>query len=482
MVFETTDVIAVLLRKIAASKKMRKPLLDKLEKHIYKKIVTEELDNFPKSIQEKKYYFMKAMLRGMVGNLEKGHISNSVIKRIINTLVVNSFINIKSNEKMQDQFAKKEGVYPPNFIVLSPTQKCNLNCIGCYADSHAKSAATLPFGVVDRIVDEAYNKWGNRFMTISGGEPFMYYDKGKTLIDIFKKYDKMFFLVYTNGTLITKQMAEKLAKLGNVTPAISVEGYEIETDSRRGKGIFSMVLVAFANLRAAGVPFGISVTATKHNFDLLKADKFYDFFFDKQGATYMWQFQFMPIGRAKADAHLMITPEQRVVLYRQWEKMLEKKGYCIADFWNSGVLSNGCIAYAKRGNGYLYINWDGNVMPCVFVPYYVDNVKDLFSEGKSVTDALKSRFFENGRKWQEKYQGGYGCGHQAENWLMPCSIRDHYSNFKNKILTPDVKAENPVAEESLKSKEYEKMMDKFDKQLDMLTRPIWEDEYRADAD
>jgi MoaA/NifB/PqqE/SkfB family radical SAM enzyme len=38
----------------------------------------------------------------------------------------------------------------------------------------------------------------------------------------------MYFLFFTNGTLITKEVAEKLAQLGNVTPAISVEGFEKE--------------------------------------------------------------------------------------------------------------------------------------------------------------------------------------------------------------------------------------------------------------
>jgi len=54
-------------------------------------------------------------------------------------------------------------------------------------------APTLPYKVVDKIVNEVYNKWGNRFMTISGGEPFMYKDNGKTLFDVWKKYDEIVF-------------------------------------------------------------------------------------------------------------------------------------------------------------------------------------------------------------------------------------------------------------------------------------------------
>jgi len=61
--------------------------------------------------------------------------------------------------------------------------------------------------------------------------------------------------MYTNGTLIDKKMAKRMADLGNVVPQVSVEGFEKETDARRGKGVFKKILRAFENMREAGVPF-----------------------------------------------------------------------------------------------------------------------------------------------------------------------------------------------------------------------------------
>ena len=95
------------------------------------------------------------------------------------------------------EFKKKYGTEPPSFLVFSPTQVCNLKCLDCYACSTLNSK-TLPYDIVDKVVDEVYNEWGSRFMTISGGEPFMYKNNGKTLFDIWEKYNEMFFLVYTN--------------------------------------------------------------------------------------------------------------------------------------------------------------------------------------------------------------------------------------------------------------------------------------------
>jgi len=54
-----------------------------------------------------------------------------------------------------------------------------------------------------------------------------------------------------------------MSELGNFSPAISVEGFEQETDSRRGKGINKKILEAMDNLRRLGVLFGISVDSRR---------------------------------------------------------------------------------------------------------------------------------------------------------------------------------------------------------------------------
>ena len=188
----------------------------------------------------------------------------------------------------------------------------------------------------------------------------------------------------------------------------------------------------------------------------------------------MWMFQLMPIGQARNMKEMMVTPKQRVKLYRKWEYLLKEKKYCIADFWNSGVLSNGCIAYGRRG-GFLYIDWNGNITPCAFVPYYEDNINDLYKDGKKLADSLFSDLFINGRKWQKEY--GLDNTKKPCNWLMPCSIRDHWLNFRKNILTKISKPEDEYAKEALESKNYEDVLKQFDEELAGKTEPIWEKEY-----
>ena len=90
-----------------------------------------------------------------------------------------------------------------------------------------------------------------------------------------------------------------------------MEGFEKETDQRRGKGVFKKILKAFENMREAGVPFGIAITPIRHDAELLTSDEFIDFYFNKEKATLVWVFQYMPIGR-DYSLDLMITPETEV--------------------------------------------------------------------------------------------------------------------------------------------------------------------------
>ena len=455
-------------------KHLRKILTKKIDDYIYKSIVDNDSEDL-KEVAIKRYQFLSAMLHCMINNINRGYISPEIIKKIVNVFVQNNLIREDQiYTQAVEKFKEKYGEYPPTFIVFSPTQKCNLKCIGCYANSAADTSATIPYPYVDRVVSEVHDCWGVRFITISGGEPFTYKSEDKTLVDIYRKYNDMFYLVYTNGTIINEQIAQNLADCANVTPAISVEGFEEETDQRRGRGTFKKILETLQHLRSVGVPFGISVTATNKNADLLLEDEFYDFFFEEQGACYMWQFQFMPIGRGKDEMDLMVRPEQRLNLYRKWEKLLCKKKYCLADFWNSGVLSRGCIAYGRSG-GYAYIDWHGNVTPCAFIPYYVDNIYNLYNNGGTLTDALFSDFMKKGRKWQRDY--GLDNWKKPKNWLMPCSIRDHYEIFRTSVLPKNAKPEDEKAKEALESDEYFEIMKNYDQKLNSLTKKIWEIEY-----
>jgi len=60
---------------------------------------------------------------------------------------------------------------------------------------------------------------------------------------------------------------------------------------------------------------------------------------------------------------------------------------------------------------------------------------------------------------------------------MPCSIRDHYKNFKENIITSDTKGSDSIADEILHDPEYYENLVKYDEELSKMTEPVWEEEY-----
>jgi len=470
------NLIPEIVNQAISNKTVRKLAVKQLDKKIHESIMNDNSLLFEEEKLDR-YYFVSAVAKQVSKCLDRDFISKDVARKMVNVFMSDSF-KINREAHLTDEkrdYEKKYGEYPPKFLVLSPEKACNLECVGCYASCSPGKSTHLDFELTRKIVREAHDIFGSRFITISGGEPLMYHSQGKTILDIFEEFSDMFFLMYTNGTLINKKTAEKLAELSNVVPLISVEGYERETDERRGKGVHKKIREAMANLREVGVPFGISVTATAKNHDILLTDDFYKYYFEEMGATHMWQFQLMPIGRAKDMSELMVTPRQRVELYKKWEYVARTLRYPMADFWNSSSLCTGCLAYA-RWNGYFYIDFEGKISPCVFVPYYVDKIQDIYAKGGTLADAIQSDFFKNGRNWQ-KDMGFTKTDHHGEYLLTPCSIRDNYENFRENILTPDVKGMDTEAEEALKDEEYKKIMIDYDKELDQLTRKIYDEKY-----
>jgi MoaA/NifB/PqqE/SkfB family radical SAM enzyme len=455
------------LDKMIQLKAFRKWAIRKAEKELFDLYVVKNELNLPRKVQEIRAYALSNFIHAVNKALETGLISPKVRHAVVQNLVGNLLIGEK---KRVSHFREKYGHNPPTFITISPTKVCNLQCTGCYAGSSATDKDTLSFTVLDKILTDKRDNWGSYFTVISGGEPFMYKSEGKTIFDVFEKHRNNYFMVYTNSTLIDREAAHRLAELGNVSPSISVEGWEAETDARRGKGTYKKIQQAIDNLREVGVPFGISFTATKENAHILMDNEFIDYYFDERGAIYGWIFQYMPIGRSYT-VDLMVTPEQRKQMLEREMEMIYKDRRFLIDFWNGGIKSVGCISSAKDG-GYFYIDWNGNVTPCVFFPYSVMNVNEMYAQGKTLSDAVHSGFFASLREWQDGYIHN---GTEFGNLFRPCPIRDHHREFRKIINEYDPLPIDPDAAKALTDKEYERRMINYGAELQELMDPVWKE-------
>lgn len=317
--------------------------------------------------------------------------------KIIQNLIINEMVR---GQAQRNWITEQLGYEVPLLLVISPTMRCPLRCYGCYSAEYARNS-DLDFATFDALLDEA-KSLGSYFMVISGGEPFTY----DGIFDLWQKHDDIWFQVYTSGVTLNAASVAKLAELGNVMPCLSVEGFEAETDKRRGKGHFKRLLEVFARLREAGVPFGVSATATRENNDLIMSDEFVHFYAE-QGALMGWYFQYMPVGRDPV-MELMPTPEQRLYRHKRLQELRASHAILLGDFWNDGPLVGGCIAGGRR---YLHVNNAGDVEPCVFCQLSTDNLHD-----KSLLDVLRtSRLLAAIRKRQP----------YSDNYLRPCMILDN---------------------------------------------------------
>jgi len=369
----------------------------------------------------------------------------NVRKKVLENWIVRSIL-VGTNKR--EEYTRQYGLRPPPFFVISPTMKCNLDCYGCYAGEYSKENAGLSFNLVDRIVTEA-KEIGIHFIVISGGEPFV----RKDLLQIYEKHSDMGFQIYTNGTLLNEETVQRLAELGNVMPCISLEGYEKETDERRGKGHFKIIMAAMDRLKAAGVVFGFSVTSTRHNAEIIIEDRFVEMLVEK-GATLGWYFTYIPIGR-EPNVSLMPTPEQRDRQRKRVSELRSSYPVLLADFWNDGWLTNGCISAGER---YFHINANGDVEPCVFAHFAMDNIRD-----KSLAEALNSPLFREIREMRP----------YCKNPNRPCMLIDVPEVSRTAFSMPGVYPTHPGAETLFTSLSSD--MDEYSAEYGKLADKAWEE-------
>ena len=313
---------------------------------------------------------------------------------------------------------RRAGKSNPVTIVIEPTDRCNLQCPGCYAKS-GRDGSDMSYEHLVRVVEEAIGM-GVTLITISGGEPFLRERQDQVISRLANKFPDRGLLVYTNGTLIDEEIARRIGETGNVFPAISVEGFEAQTDARRGTGTYSKTRCAREVLAKYDVMTGFSATVTRQNADGICSDEFIERRIS-EGDMFGWFFLLQPIGRSPRP-DLMVTPEQRTKLretiYR-WRE--QRKPILLGDFWNDGPLVDGCIA---GGRHYLHIYANGDISPCVFSPVACGNIIDII-EGRSEYGSLDEFVQKNPvfRAFREEQS-------RISDRKRPCLLMDHPEAFR----------------------------------------------------
>jgi len=346
-------------------------------------------------------------------------------------LAVLRFIGTWTTDVYRRTDAQLTGRVTPCTVVIEPTDRCNLNCPGCYAKSTA-DGCDLPYERLLQVVGEVI-QMGVTLVTISGGEPFLRERADSTLTRLAGRFRDRGFLVYTNGTLIDAEIAKALGRLGNIFPAISVEGFEHQTDARRGRGVYEHIRSVRRMLAGDEVMTGFSATVTRENAEAIASDDFIDLRIE-EGDLFGWFFLLQPIGRSPR-ADLMVTADQRAMLYEavtRWR--IQQRPIFLGDFWNDGYLTGGCIA---GGRYYFHIYANGDISPCVFAPVACGNIFDIIagrSKYSSLADLVQNhpvfRAFRSAQEEVRLQTRKNAFGGLVTDRARPCLLIDHPHLFR----------------------------------------------------
>lgn len=208
----------------------------------------------------------------------------------------------------EDSRAAKHGVRvgAGPVVVWNSTKTCNLKCRHCYMSSDArKYEGELTTEEAKQFIDDLAD-FKVPVLLFSGGEPLMRKDFFELAEYAAAKGIRP--TLSTNGTLITREVAEKIKKIGVGYVGISLDGLQEVNDKFRGKeGAFQAAMEGIQNCVAVGQRVGLRFTINHHNIQEL--DRIFDFI-EEKGINRVCFYHLVYSGRGNAMMDEDVTPEE----------------------------------------------------------------------------------------------------------------------------------------------------------------------------
>jgi len=268
-----------------------------------------------------------------------------------------------------------QGQQFPAFMMISVTNRCNLSCQGCWVT--ATPPTDMEPELLEQIITECESQ-GGHFFGILGGEPLLH----AGLLDVLAKFPGAYFQLFTNGHMLTADVAQRLRQLGNVTPLISIEGLETVADERRGgQNVAAQSLQAVEHCRRARLLTGVATSVCQSNFDQVVRREFLEDLVAR-GVHYAWYYIYRPVG-PRPTPELCLSPEQIrelrrfLVDSRTWAPIIVVDTYWDAD--------GNALCPAATGISY-HITPAGYVEPCPIIQCSCDRTQN----GQSLVESVEA--------------------------------------------------------------------------------------------
>jgi len=286
-----------------------------------------------------------------------------------------------------------ESTCVPRLVFWETTTACNLKCIHCRAcPVEQRSPDDLTTEEGRRLIEQIAS-FSKPVLVLSGGEPLVRPD-----IFEFAAHASSLGLrvaLATNGTLVTPEVARKAMDAGVQRVSISIDGPDasLHDSFRRVPGCFEAAWRGAETFKAAGMPFQINTTVTRHNIASLP--EILDLAVER-GAAALHLFLLVPAGCGKeiADEEMIAPDEYERVLHwlydRSKDSKIALKATCAPHYFRVmrqraraegapitaethgfEAMTKGCLA----GSAVCFVSHAGEVYPCGYLPVSAGNVR-----------------------------------------------------------------------------------------------------------
>ena len=233
----------------------------------------------------------------------------------------------------------------PITIVWNFTNRCNLNCLHCHQESSPTSSGSelttsQAFEVIDNMSDA-----GVAILTFSGGEPLLRGD----LYDAIKRANDngMMCTIASNGTLMTSEVARKLAKVGIRRVEIGLDGARAETHDflRNMPGSFEAAIGGIEDCAAVGFD-EVATTMTLHSKNINELEETMELA-ERLGATRFYLNRLIPAGRGVEASYLDVTAGEKI---KALEALQNKFHKSVTEGFGMQCYARGMTYYARLGH------------------------------------------------------------------------------------------------------------------------------------
>ncbi len=304
-------------------------------------------------------------------------------------------------------------LYPaPRLVFWETTAGCNLRCIHCRRITVADKLLPQDLRTAEayEMIDNLASA-GRPILVLSGGEPLFRPD----IFDIaaYASSAGLIVALATNGTLIDRDVAQKLQEAGVRRVSVSFDGADAPThDIFRGPGAFDRALEGIGHLRVVGLPYQINTTVARHNVHQMPETLALA---EEIGAVALHLFLLVPVGCGVEIADdQQITPEEYEAVLNwmydaEMSSALELKATCAPHYFRvvrqqqaeerrqglirpgpqslrrqkeaggghpggghpMNAMTKGCLA----GTGVAFVSHRGEVFPCGYLPVEAGNIR-----------------------------------------------------------------------------------------------------------